>query len=720
MPGEDDPAPVFEKTFNLSSTNDITKARLYASALGIYEVEINGEAISDEYFAPGASYYSESIYYRTYDVTQMLQKENTIRATLGHGRYDRLKNHWGDTLAFKCMLEITYSDGGKRIIVTDDSWDCYTDGPIRRDDYYWGEYIDNNYTLSNPVKALVYDYDTDVILEAFESEPVKAIEEIKPVAITQPQNGVFVCDFGQNFSGYVRISLKGTKNQTITLRYAELLNNDNIVNSDDINETVNTTNLFMAQDTDYFILSGSSDFETFDPHFTYRGFRYVQIEGLTAYTQIESITAVVLATDLERTGEFECSDEQINKIYNSIYWTQLSNFTDVATDCPQRDERFGWSGDLNVFSSTASFNQMTYNFFINYLDALYDNQREDGALPDMAFKDDSAQGNSGWGDAGVTIPWMLYKQFGSTRPLIRYYEGMCKYVDYLVSDSENYLTTRPGYGDHNAFSQPDNTYSNTAQSINTAYIVWQTALLLNKPDDALKYKSIYHSFKDAWTAAYLNEDGSIGGWTQSEYVLALGYKLYPEELRNAGLEKLMISVNAGDGNPTTGYISTQFLLPILSEAGGTEQAYRMLQLTTYPSWGYMLSKGATTLTEAWSTYSPVNDDDYVLNGSLNHYGLASVGLWYYENILGIKPDDNYPGYKHFYLMPEPGGQLTYAKGSYKSIYGAIESSWEYTSEGIVYKFTIPANTTATVTLPESEIVDKEYGSGTYEILVRGN
>lgn len=719
VPGGETPAPVFMKKFGMNGEKHISDARLYCSALGIYDVAINNIEVSDEYFAPGMSYYDCENKYRVYDITELLDYgDNIIKATIGHGRYDRARNNWGDQLAFIGKIVLNYDDGTSEVLVTDDSWVVDCNGPVRRDDYFWGEYIDNNYvaSLENGIAAECLDGMTTDNLHVSMVEPVREVDTLLPALIGEPYDGCYVYDFGQNFSGYCRLAVSGDEGQVITIRYAEELNREETSVKDDIVGTIWTNNLLAAKDTDYFVLSGEDE-EIFDPKFVYRGFRYVQITGLSEPIANDKIEGVVLAADLNRTGYFDCSDELLNQIYSNIYWTQLSNFTDIPTDCPQRDERFAWAGDVQVFTNTAAYNADVHNYLSDFLKAFRYNQEESGSLPDEAYKQNDIGGNIGWADAGVIIPWQLYLHYGDINILKDNYSMMQNYGEYVLSICDGYICNKQGFGDLIAVNVPDESCTNTAQCAYVFCILSKTATALGYSEDAEQYSYIYESFKNEYQNEFIGENGEIGYWLQSDFSLALAFGLYPDELTECGAGNLRTTVESSDYHITTGFISTPHLLPMLSEHNSIDVAYKVMQQTTYPSIGYLVSKGATTMTESWTSYRDEEDGTVSYNGSFNHFALGSVGAWYYEYVLGIQMDEDFPGYKHFYLRPMPGGGLSYANGYIDSPYGRIESSWRYADTSIELDFIIPANTSATVILPGENLDVIELASGTHHLEV---
>lgn len=726
------PAPMLRKCFAKDSDSAVSSARLYATALGDYRIYINGEDICGEYLTPGRSRYSEETYYRTYDVTDFLANDreaNVIGAILGHGRYDKSNADWGANIAFQAKLVVTYEDGSMQTIVTDEAWQVYADGPIRNDDMYLGEYYDatkeqDGWCVSDAADNgwrntdLFPEYD-GLKKRAAESAAVKCVETISPISVSEPVKGEYVYDFGQNFNGNCSITFKDTKNKqgkTVIIRYAEKLNEENMSCRDDEIGTIWTQNLYMADNTDYYTIGGHGQ-EAYTPRLVCRGFRYVQISGLDEPLPITDVNGLVISTQNQRAGYFTCFDENVNRLYESIYWTQLSNYLDVPTDCPQRDERFGWAGDAQVFANTAAYNADVYNYIKKYTELLIRCQSENGAFPEIAPSKDTSVGANGWSDAGIILVWELYQQYGDVTLVRNNLDAMCRYVDYLVDTSEDYVRRQHHYSDHNAISMLDDEIADTAQCAYAAKLLSKMCQAVGEKETAARYEGVYNQYKNAWQKHYINADGSINCWLQSAYTLGLAYELYPETLAGKGAECLNNAIITNNYHLNTGYIATQFLLPVLCQYGYIDTAYRILQQDTYPSWNNMLSRNQTTLTEAWYTYYRTSEETYAINGSLNHAALGSVGQWLYSDILGIRRDENNPGYKHFYIEPQVGGGLLYASGSYECAYGIIESSWNVENDELVFQFTIPPNTTATVSLPDEQYQNMELVSGNYEYRV---
>lgn len=728
--GAQDPAPIFRKEFILQD-KEIKSARAYMTALGCFELTVNGQAVSQDYFAPGKPAYNKQLTYVTYDVTEYLKRgeANALGIILLHGWYDRAVGHvdnwnpWGNTNALLGMIEIVYEDGSSEKLITDESFSYTLEGPVREDDIYQGEYYDADYEKTG------FDlpgYETDASWKPAEenrireeyfliplygkmNEPVSQIQTLAPVSVTEPQENVFVYDFGQNFAGICRIKVKGEKGQVITLRYGEAVNEENLINKDDATGTVWTENLLTAEATDYYVLKGEEEGEVFEPKYVFHGFRYLQITGIEEALPVSDVEGIVLSSDLEQTGEFVSSDESLNRYYQNTLWSQKSNFIDNPMDCPQRDERHGWAGDAQIFSLTGSYHMDTYAFYRKYLMDMRSIQNDGGSFPDMAPRNFGTQwdgtggaaSNNCWGDAPVVISWNLYTQFGDRQILEENYDALCRWVNMLVETSDNYIRYWGGYGDHLSEQSTPMDVTDTAWCAKSAELLSRMADILGKTEDAAYYRQIYENYKKAWQEHYVTAEGLTTCDTQTSYVLGLAFGLFPEELEEAAKERLVLLAEYSGYKIATGYAGVASILPVLSDAGLEDVAYKLLLQKEYPSLLYLAEHGATTTWESFFSYQ-ANGEQYRLDGSLNHYAFGSVAGFVYTDILGIQSDETDPGYHHILLEPKTDEALSYAKGSYESMYGRIESAWEKTESGYRYTFVIPANTSATLTLPAPE------------------
>ena len=712
-------APMLRKEFSLSG--NIKSARLYATAAGIYEMYINGAKVGDSYLNPGSTQYNETILYQTYDVTDMVkQGDNAIAGMLGHGWYNGAYRYFGANVALLAKLLVTYDDGSTDIIVTDGNWHYSANGPIFSNDYFMGEEYDATreqdgwdqakFDDSDWLMAGVYTKSSlgigDIIAQDY--EPIKNNITLSPIEVTEPEDGVFIYDFGQNMAGIPRIKITGDKGTTIRVRYGEMLNLKDMVNGDGEEGTLYTENLHAALNTDYYTLKGDPNGETFEPSFVYRGFRYMEITGIDQAIPLDDIQGLVFYSALEETGTFESSNELVNKLYQNTLWSQRDNFMSIPTDCPQRNERWGWTGDAHVFARTASYNMNTYAFFRKYTRDMRDTQTSDGKYPDVSpghiptgwtFQNGNA--TSGWGDAGVIIPWQMYLQYGDKAIIEENYEAMCKWIDHLVQSSDNYIRAKGWTGDWLSIDEKTPFgVTDTAFCAYSSDLLSKMAQLIGKTEDAQHYSEIYNNFKAAWNREYVNSDGSTKCGTQTSYVLGLQFNLFADDVRENAAAYLVKNIKDRGYKLTTGFLGLSYLNPVLTKMGYADVAYRLLEQVETPSWLYSVTTGATTIWEAWDSLVINEDGSSMVNStSFNHYSHGAVCEWLYTDVAGIDRDESNPGFKHIVLKPSVGGSLTYAKASYDSVYGKINSGWTLEGNKLTYKATVPANTTATLYLP---------------------
>ncbi|MBW6537139.1 MAG: glycoside hydrolase family 78 protein [Mariniphaga sp.] len=706
------PSHYLRKEF--STSKKINSARVYVSALGLYELYLNGKKVGDELFTPGWTSYKNRIQYQTYDVTSMLKSENTLGAILGDGwfrgniGFRNQRDYYGDKLALIAQLHITYSDGTTETVGTDESWKATT-GPIIFSDIYNGETYDarlemqgwatTSFDDSNWGTVAKLDHPKDILI-APQGVPVKAVEEISPIEILTTPKGETVFDMGQNMVGWVRLKVKGNRGDAVTLKFAEVLDKEG---------NFYIENLRAAKATDVYILKGDGE-EIYEPRFTFHGFRYVKIEDFPGTPQLDNITGVVIYSDMEPTGTFACSEPLINQLQHNIQWGQKGNFLDVPTDCPQRDERLGWTGDAQVFVSTSTFNFNVASFFTKWMKDVAADQGPDGkvnhVVPDVL---NGAGGSAAWADAAIIIPWQMYLAYGDKRMLEVQYPSMVGWVNYMKNRAgDDYLWIGDThYGDWLAFATTRSDYPGATTEkdlIATAYYAQSTktladiAQILGKTDDAEKYSNLSEKVKEAFINEFVTPAGRLVSHTQTAYSLALAFNLLPENLIPKAAEYL-----AGDVDKfkhlTTGFVGTPLLCKTLSNHGYEDLAFMLLNRKEYPSWLYPVTQGATTIWERWDGQKPDGTFQNAGMNSFNHYAYGAIGEWLYNYVAGIQIDSDNPGYKHFFLAPHPGGGLTHAKAEFKSMYGNIKSDWKVEGDQMVYDVTIPANTTATVTLP---------------------
>jgi alpha-L-rhamnosidase len=695
------PPPYLRETFSVNKP--VKRAVVYASALGLYELHINGKRVGKDYFTPGWTDYTKRVYYQSYDVTKLLAKGgNAVGAILADGWYagylgfGRKREHYGSEPRFFAQLEIEYTDGGRQTVVTDKSWKAAY-GPLFESDFLMGETYDSRkeapgwctYRFSDSAWETVTV--TDKIegrLQSYPGVTVQKILEIKPKKLTEPRKGAYVFDMGQNFAGWVRLKVRGKAGTKVVLRFAEMLNPDG---------TVYTTNLRAARCTDTYILKGSGE-EIWEPRFTFHGFQYVELTGYPGKPGLDTVAGVVLHSDTPPAGYFECSNPMVNQLWRNIVWSQRGNFLEVPTDCPQRDERLGWTGDAQIFVRTATYNMDVAAFFTKWLVDLEDAQTKEGAFPDVApHKVAMGSGVPAWGDAGVICPWTIYHVYGDKRVLEKHYESMKKWIAYLEKNSKNLLRPAYGYGDWVSIASdtPKDVIA-TAYFAYSTQLVSKTAAVLGKNDEARRYEELFGRIKDAFNKAYVSDDARVKGETQTCYLLALYFDLLPDGKRPAATRHLVEALEAKNWHLSTGFVGLSYLLPTLTQTGHLDIAYRLLANDTFPSWGYSIKNGATTIWERWDGWTEEKGFQTPEMNSFNHYAFGSVGRWLFNTVVGIDTDG--PGYKQVIVRPRPGG-ITSAKASYESINGTIVSDWRLRDGTFTLNVTVPANITATIYVP---------------------
>ena len=693
------PCPHLRCTFRVEKP--VRRATLYASALGLYEMHLNGRRVGDDLFTPGWTDYRKRIYYNTYDVTAFLCRcENALGGILARGWYG-LRGRYGKELRLLAQLEIEFADGATQVVATGPAWKGAS-GPLLAADNYDGETFDARREMpgwdapgfsDSGWRPVVPGGAVKAELGAYPSATVRRFEEIKAVAVAEPRPGVFVFDFGQNFSGIERLKVNGRAGTTVVMRFAEVLEPDG---------NVHTANLRSARCTDAYTLRGDPAGEAWEPRFTFHGYRYVEVTGYPGMPPLDAVTGIVVHSDLPRTGSFECSNPLVNRLWRNITWTQRGNFIDVPTDCPQRDERMGWTGDAQVFIRTATYNMDAAAFFTKWQVDLADAQKPDGGFTDVAPV--SAFGGSGtaaWGDAGVICPWTIHTVYGDKRILESHYPTFVRWVEYLEEHSTDLLRPAAGYGDWvPAGAETPKDVIATAYFARSTRIVARIARAIGKEGDAAKFEALFHRIKEAFNKAYVAEDGRVNGDTQTCYAMALLFDLLPEGKRAAAAARLASDIEARGWHVSVGFVGVASLLPALTAIGRTDVAYRLLEQETYPSWLYPVRHGATSIWERWNGWTAEKGLHDPAMNSFAHYAYGCVGEWLYSTVAGI--ETNGPGYRRIIIRPRPGGTLTYAKASYRSINGEIVSAWRLDGARLEMDVTIPANTTATIHVPAKD------------------
>lgn len=710
------PCPYYRKVFDVN--HDIQNATIYVTALGLFELYLNGHRVGHDHFTPGWTNYKKRVYYLTYDVTELMRAgPNAVGAILANGWYAgyvgfapehkpfmNLRAHYGQMPALLVQLEITYQNGSTDSITTDETWKSAT-GPITESDILMGETYDARLEMPGWSQASFNDHgwkpvrllDVDVgTLNAYPADPVRKIREIRPIQMTEPKKGTYVFNMGQNFAGHVRLKVRGNSGSRVVLRFAEMLHRDG---------TIMTENLRRARATDTYILSGKKRIEIWEPRFTYHGFQYVEMTGYPGKPDLESITGIVMHSDLAPSGYFACDHPLVNKLYENIVWTQRSNFFDIPTDCPQRDERLGWTGDAQNFMRTATYNMDVAAFFSKWLVSLEDEQRPSGAFPDYApLPFLQFEPSPGWMDAGIICPYILYRVYGDTGVIKRHYQAMQKFMNYLITTSQSYLRSpvTHSWGDWLSLgSETPQDLIATAFYAYDADLMAEMAAAINRRDDAQKYKQLCNNIKRAFVQAFVSPNGRISGETQTGYALAINMELLPPDLSRKAAERLVELIRQKNWHLSTGFIGLKHLLPALTKHNYTDVAYRILTNRTYPSWGYSIENGATTIWERWDSYSKINGFKNSEMNSFNHYSLGSVGEWLFAQIAGI--DMLEPGFKQVIIRPQVGGELKHVRAAYRSVHGWIAVEWEIKKGQFYLKCTIPANTNARIYIPSANL-----------------
>jgi alpha-L-rhamnosidase len=708
-------APIFAKQFDLNKT--IKSARLYITSHGLYEAKLNGKKIGNEFFTPGWTSYHKRLQYQTYDVTSYLKAGNNLTAvTIGDGWYrgnlefNNKRNLYGKEVALLYQLEIKFTDGTITIIGSDATWKSSLNGPIKKSDIYNGETFDNrsnqiisslNPTDWNTVKVVAYGKEN---LVAPAGPPVTKHEEFVPLNIIKTPKGETVIDFGQNLVGWVKLTIGGAKGDTITLNHAEVL---------DATGNFYTDNLRNAKQENKYILSGMAA-EVFEPHFTFQGFRYVKITGNKNPITKDNFKAIAIYSDMKPTGNFSSSNALVNQLQHNIQWGQKGNFLDVPTDCPQRDERLGWTGDAQVFFSTAAFNMDVSGFFSKWLADLKVDQHASGNIPVVIpdVRTITNAGSAGWADVSTIIPWNYYLAYGDKDLLARQYSSMKAWVGYVTSISkDNLWNSGPHYGDWLFYSVNDDRDGKSA--ITDKFLIAQiyyaastqnvinAAKVLGNEADVTKYQALLKDIKAAFIREYVTTSGRLTSSSQTAYVLALNFDMLPENLRAQAATRLVENITLYKNHLTTGFLGTPYLCHVLSRFGYTDVTYKLLLQETYPSWLYPVKKGATTIWERWDGIKADGSFQAISMNSFNHYAYGAIGDWMYKTITGINYDATNPGYKQILIAPKLGGNFSNATADLETPYGNVSSKWKIENEKFTFDVVIPANTKATIQLPSS-------------------
>ncbi|MFD1630274.1 family 78 glycoside hydrolase catalytic domain [Pseudopedobacter beijingensis] len=736
--GKPMPSPMFRKEFK--AVKQLHRAKLYITSHGLYEARINGKRVGNDYFTPGWTSYHKRLQYQVYDVLPLLKEgNNATLVTLGDGWYrgylefNNKRNLYGKELALLYQLELEYADGSKELIVSDNSWKYSFDGPIRFSDIYNGETYDARmenkavwqpgYNDSKWKNVREADIDKSKLV-ASNNVPVRKHEVFKPVKYITTPKGEQVIDFGQNLVGWVQIKLQGKAGDSIILHHAEVL---------DKAGNFYTDNLRGAKQENKYLFKGEG-IEAWEPHFTFQGFRYIRIKGYNGKLDSTNVKAFAVYSDMSSTGTFSTSNPLLNQLQHNIQWGQKGNFLDVPTDCPQRDERLGWTGDAQVFFNTAAYNMNVAGFFTKWLQDLKADQLKNGNVPVVIpnVREERYSGTAAWADAATIIPWNFYVAYGDKRLLEEQYDSMKAWVNFIETTSKNNLSTvGSSYGDWLFYTPVDDRYGKGAITdrnlIAQAFYVYSTQLMINaaevlgKTEDANKYKKLLPLIKEAFAKEYLTPNGRLVSSTQTAYVLALQFDILPENLRKQAAERLVENIKEYNYHLTTGFVGTPYLCHVLTRFGYNDIAYKLLLQETYPSWLFQVKRGATTVWERWDGIKADGTFQNKFMNSFNHYSYGAIGEWMYKTISGIKPDDTNSGYRHFTVAPQPGGALTKADAELETLYGKIRSKWKIENGLFKLEATVPANSMATIILSNTTVsAIKESGKSLLQSLSQEN
>ncbi|MGA5285629.1 alpha-L-rhamnosidase [Streptomyces pseudogriseolus] len=680
----------------------VRRARLYVTALGLYEAHLNGVRVGRDQLAPGWTDYRTRVQYQAHDVTELVRAGgNALGVHLAPGWYAGNvgmfgPHQYGERPALLAQLEVQYADGSTQRVVSDTDWSA-SKGPIVAADLLDGETYDARKETPGWASP---GFDDAGWLGAGEAEgvvpervvaqvdaPVRVTEELTPVGVGEPRPGVFVFDLGRNMVGSVRLRVKGAAGTVVRLRHAEVLQADG---------TVYTANLRTAQATDTYVLKGGGT-ETYEPRFTFHGFRYVEVTGFPGTPTVRAVTGRVMHTDAPATLTFATDSPMLNQLHSNITWGQRGNFLSVPTDTPARDERLGWTGDINVFAPTAAYTMESARFLTKWLTDLRDAQTAEGSFthvaPDVGRLGDGA---AGWGDAGVTVPWALYQAYGDVRVLQEAWPSVTAWLGYLERHSDGLLRPADGFGDWlNVDDETPKDVIATAYFAHAADLAARMARELGR--DPAPYEDLFGRVRDAFRRAYVDAAGRVKGDTQTAYVLSLSMGLMPDALRDAAAGRLVALVEARDWHLSTGFLGTPRLLPVLTDTGHTDVAYRLLTRRTFPSWGYQIERGATTMWERWDSLRPDGTFQDPGMNSFNHYAYGSVGEWMYAHIAGIAPGR--PGYREVVVRPRPGGGVEEARATLASVRGPISTRWKRRGGRFELTCSLPVNTSAQVWIP---------------------
>jgi alpha-L-rhamnosidase len=742
------PTRLYRTEFRLGKP--VRRAMLYATALGLYEMRLNGEKVSDSYFTPGWSDYRRRAYYQAFDVTGQLRPgANAVGAEVAEGWYSGYlgygllvgygphrtgRSFYGKTPALRAQLEIEFEDGSRQVVGTSPAWQVTDQGPTREADMLMGEVYDARRELRgwdaagfsavgwrNAIRAaengslrapyvdaagpreVELGFVAPARLQAYSGPPIRATEELQPVAVTEPQPGVFIFDLGQNFSGVARLQVRGPAGQQVRLRFGEMLHPDG---------RLMTENLRRARATDTYILRGDPAGETWTPRFTYHGFQYVEVTGYPGTPGPEAITGIAIHSDTPLTSRFECSDPMVNRLFSNVVWTQRANFFEAPTDCPQRDERLGWMGDAQIYVGAATYHADVASFFTKWLDDVAEAQLPNGAFPDYApypmFHGGPSGYGTAWMDAGIICPYTVYRAYGDTRVIDRHWDAMKRFMEFRRQRDPMFQGTADGNTWGDWLSLGENTpieYVDLAYFAHSAVLMAEMASAAGRAAEAGEFRDLSRDVTAAFQRRYLRPDGTLSVDTQTAYALALDFGLIPPDLRSLAAAALAAKIRANEVRMATGFLGTRPLLPVLSAHGHHDLAVRLLQSRRFPSWGYSVANGATSIWERWNSFTKENGFGDAGMNSFSHYAFGAVSEWMFRSLAGIDLQET--GYRRLLIRPgppSPGSNpehspIDWVRAEYDSPAGTIRSAWRREGDRFTLELSVPPNTTAEVYLP---------------------
>ena len=723
------------KEFSLKGA--VKEAFVSVTALGLYKFYINGKKVGTDELTPGWTSYHNHLCYQTYDVTEYLQEgANAAGAELGAGWFkgkmgfeglEKRRNHYGTCTALLAQMVIRYEDGSEEVVVTDESWSG-ADAPVVFAEIYDGEIYDAAKEIDGwavagckkgqwrPVRKIDYEL---AVLTGQGSGRVSLMDEVKPVEIFKTPQGDTVIDFGQNMSAWIKVRAQGKKGDVIRLDCFEVLDSEGNVYLDNLRDAKESMQYTFGYDGDII----------YQPSFTFMGFRYAKIVSFPGEPKLENFTAHAIHTKMERTGRIETSNPDLNQLMHNILWGLKSNFVDVPTDCPQRDERLGWTGDAEIFCRTACFLEDTYSFYRKWLRDVEADQTPEGGVAHVV--PDIISGNEGdnwllkqgshsaaaWADVAVVNPWTMYLTFGDREILKIQYKSMKGWIDFMKNHAKDYIWNyKLQFGDWVALDAEEGSYFGATPNdlTCTAYFAYSTGLFvkiaeaLGCEEDVKEYTDLYNKIVEKFQKTFYDENGEMTAQTQTAHIVALYFGLAPEEYREktvAGLLRLLAKEN---GHLVTGFVGTPYFCHALSQNGHVKEAYELLLKDDFPSWLYQVKKGATTVWEHWDGLKPDGTMWSADMNSFNHYAYGAIGEWLVRVMAGLEVDEKKPGYKHSVIYPRMGGNLEYVDAQYDSVYGPVKCRWEDRFGETVLKVNVPVNTTATICLDGAgEIKDSD-------------